>query len=86
MEQRTEEWYQARLGKIGASEIGKIINKKKDGSMYQQEEDLLIQKVAERLTGKKTDTYINQLLTTKDMIKKLQATADALQAQIMDQM
>ena len=33
-----------------------------------------------------TDTYINQLLTTKDMIKKLQATADALQAQIMDQM
>lgn len=33
-----------------------------------------------------TDTYINQLLTTKDMIKKLQSTADALQAQIMDQM
>ena len=62
MEQRTEEWYQARLGKIGASEIGKIINKKKDGSMYQQEEDLLIQKVAERLTGKKTDTYINQAM------------------------
>ena len=62
MEQRTEEWYQARLGKIGASEISKIINKKKDGSMNQQEEDLLIQKVAERLTGKKTDTYINQAM------------------------
>ena len=59
MEQRTEEWYQARLGKVGASEIAKIINKKKDGSPYQQEEDLLIQKVAERLTGKKTDTYTN---------------------------
>ncbi len=62
MEQRTEEIYQARLGKVGASEIAKIINKKKDGSPYQQEEDLLIQKVAERLTGKRTDTYINQAM------------------------
>ena len=62
MEQRTEEWYEVRLGKVGASEIAKIINKKKDGSPYQQEEDLLIQKVAERLTGKRTDTYINQAM------------------------
>ena len=62
MEQRTEEWYEVRLGKVGASEIAKIINKKKDGSPYQQEEDLLIQKVTERLTGKRTDTYINQAM------------------------
>ena len=62
MEQRTEEWYEVRLGKVGASEIAKIINKKKDGSPNKQEEDLLIQKVAERLTGKRTDTYINQAM------------------------
>ena len=29
MEQRTEEWYEVRLGKVGASEIAKIIKKRK---------------------------------------------------------
>ena len=62
MEQRTPEWYAARIGKVGASEIGKIVNKKKDGTPFQQEEDLLFQKVTERLTGKKTDFFVNQAM------------------------
>ena len=61
-EQRTPEWFAERLGKVGASEISKIINKKKDGSRYQQEEDLLIQKVTERITGIKTDFFVNQAM------------------------
>ena len=61
-EQRTPEWFAERLGKVGASEISKIINKKKDGSRYQQEEDLLIQKATERITNIKTEGFINQAM------------------------
>ena len=39
-----------------------------------------------KILSEQTENYINQLLATKDMIKKLEVTADSLQAQIMDNM
>ena len=62
MEQRSDEWFQTRLGKVTASRISDVIAKTKTGvstSRY----NYLIQLVSERLTGKKGDNvFINQAM------------------------
>ena len=62
MEQRSDEWFQTRLGKVTASRISDVIAKTKTGvstSRY----NYLIQLVSERLTGKKGDSvFINQAM------------------------
>jgi putative phage-type endonuclease len=61
MEQRTEEWFQQRLGKVTASRISDVIAKTKTG-VSTSRHNYLIQLVSERLTGKKADSYINQAM------------------------
>ena len=61
MEQRTEEWFQARLGKVTASRISDVIAKTKTG-VSTSRQNYLIQLVSERLTGKKVDSYVNQAM------------------------
>ena len=61
MEQRTEEWFQARLGKVTASRISDVIAKTKTG-VSTSRQNYLIQLVSERLTGKKGDSYVNQAM------------------------
>jgi len=62
MDQRSDEWFQTRLGKVTASRISDVIAKTKTGvstSRY----NYLIQLVSERLTGKKNDNvFINQAM------------------------
>lgn len=58
MDQRSDEWFQARLGKVTASKINDILAKTKSGYSTSRS-NYLIQLVSERLTGQKTDTYIN---------------------------
>ena len=62
MDQRSDEWFQTRLGKVTASRISDVIAKTKTGvstSRY----NYLIQLVSERLTGKKGDSvFINQAM------------------------
>ena len=61
MEQRSEEWFQQRLGKVTASRISDVIAKTKTG-VSTSRHNYLIQLVSERLTGKKAETYINQAM------------------------
>jgi putative phage-type endonuclease len=60
--QRTDSWFQSRLGKVTASRISDVIAKTKTGvstSRY----NYLIQLVSERLTGKKGDSvFINKAM------------------------
>lgn len=53
MDQGTEEWHAARLGKVTASKVADLIVKKAGRDNY------LAQLVCERLTGKKTEGYSN---------------------------
>lgn len=58
MEQRTEEWHQARLGKVTASRVADVMAKTKTGygaSRANYMADLLV----ERLSGKQGDYYQN---------------------------
>jgi hypothetical protein len=50
MEQRTEEWFAARCGKVTASRVADIIAKTKSGPSASRE-NYLAQLVCERLTG-----------------------------------
>jgi putative phage-type endonuclease len=58
MEQRTEEWYAARLGKVTASRVADVIAKTKTGYSTSRE-NYLAQLVCEVLTGKPAESYLN---------------------------
>jgi len=61
IEQRTEEWFQQRLGKVTASRISDVIAKTKTG-VSTSRQNYLIQLVSERFTGKKGDSFVNQAM------------------------
>jgi putative phage-type endonuclease len=58
MEQRTEEWFAARCGKVTASRVADIIAKTKTGPSASRE-NYLAQLVCERMTGKPAESYSN---------------------------
>jgi len=58
MEQRTEEWFAARCGKVTASRVADIIAKIKSGPSASRE-NYLAQLVCERMTGKPAESYSN---------------------------
>lgn len=58
MEQRTDDWYAARLGKVTASRVADIVAKTKSGYSTSRA-NYMAELVAERLTGKKGDSYSN---------------------------
>lgn len=58
MEQRTDEWYAARLGKVTASRVADIIAKTKSGYSTSRA-NYMAELVCERLTGKQGEFYQN---------------------------
>jgi len=61
IEQRTDEWFQQRLGKVTASRISDVIAKTKTG-VSTSRQNYLVQLVSERITGKKGDSFVNQAM------------------------
>ena len=61
MEQRTDEWFKARLGKVTASKVSDVLAKIKSGEAAVRK-SYKMQLATERLTNQKTDTYINQAM------------------------
>lgn len=61
MEQRTDEWFQARLGKVTASRVADVLAKIKSGESASRR-NYKIQLVSERLTGERQESYINQAM------------------------
>lgn len=58
MEQRTEEWYAARLGKVTASRVADIVAKTKTGYSTSRA-NYMAELICERLTGVRGDFYMN---------------------------
>ena len=56
-EQRSDEWYAARLGVPSASSFGKIVDG--SGNASKQQTDYLYKLAAQRLTGTREDTYMS---------------------------
>lgn len=59
MQQRSEEWYQIRLGKVTASKISDIVAKTKTGTYAASREKYKAQLICERLTGRKAESFTN---------------------------
>mgnify|MGYP003646877586 FL=1 len=61
MEQRSEEWFAARCGKVTASRVADIIAKTKTGASASRD-NYLAQLVCERMTGKPAESYSNSAM------------------------
>lgn len=59
MEQRSEAWFQTRLGKVTASRIADVMAKLKTGKASASRQNYQAQLVTERLTGSVADSYTN---------------------------
>lgn len=57
IEQRTAEWYAARCGSLGASALGDMMAKTKDGKPAASRANLRAKLVIERLTGIQDDSF-----------------------------
>lgn len=58
MEQRSQEWFEARLGKVTASRVADIVGKTKSGYKASRA-NYMAQLVCERLTGRQGESYQN---------------------------
>lgn len=58
MKQRTNEWFQSRIGKVTASRISDVMAKTKNGYSVSRQ-NYMTQLLCERLTNAKEDTYTN---------------------------
>ena len=58
IEQRTEEWFAARLGKVTASKVADVIAKTKTGYSASRE-NYMAQLICERMTGQKAESFTN---------------------------
>jgi putative phage-type endonuclease len=56
MEQRTDDWYTARLGKVTASRVADVVAKTKTG-VSASRGNYMAQLIVERLTGKPTESF-----------------------------
>lgn len=77
--QQTPEWFQARLGKLTASNMLAAMHITKDGSDYADRASLKLQILAERFTGQAVDHFVNNAMrhgneqepVIKDILKQL---------------
>jgi len=58
MEQRTEEWFSARLGKVTASRVADVLAKIKSGESASRK-NYKMELVVQRLTGKAGESFTN---------------------------
>jgi len=58
MEQRTDDWFAARIGKVTASRVADVVAKTKSGYSASRD-NYMAQLVCERLTGKPTESFSN---------------------------
>lgn len=58
MEQRSEEWFAARLGKVTASRVADVMAKTKSGYGASRA-NYIAELLCERLTGQKTDSFVS---------------------------
>jgi putative phage-type endonuclease len=61
VEQRSEEWFAARLGKVTASRVADVIAKTKSGYSTSRD-NYMAQLVCERLTGKQGESFTNSAM------------------------
>ena len=78
MDQRSDEWYSARLGKVTASRVADVMARTKSGPAASRD-NYMMQLLCERLTGKKEESF-----TTAAMQRGVELEAVARSAYEVD--
>jgi putative phage-type endonuclease len=82
MEQRTEEWFAARLGKVTASRVADVIAKTKSGYSASRD-NYMAQLICERLTGQQGESFTNAAMTWGTETEPLARSAFEAYADVM---
>jgi putative phage-type endonuclease len=82
MEQRTEEWFIARLGKVTASRVADVIAKTKSGYSASRD-NYMAQLICERLTGQQGESFTNAAMTWGTETEPLARSAFEAYADVM---
>jgi len=82
MEQRTEEWFIARLGKVTASRVADVIAKTKSGYSTSRD-NYMAQLVCERLTGQQGESFTNSAMQWGTETEPLARSAYEANADLM---
>jgi len=82
MEQRTEEWFAARLGKVTASRVADVIAKTKSGYSASRD-NYMAQLICERLTGQQGESFSNAAMTLGTETEPLARSAFEAYADVM---
>jgi putative phage-type endonuclease len=62
MEQGSDAWFAARLGRVTASRVADIIAKGRSGGLSALRESYMDELIAERLTGRRADGYVSDAM------------------------
>ena len=85
MEQRTDEWFKARLGKVTASRIADVIAKTKSGYGAARK-NYMAQLLCERLTGMREETFVSAAMQRgTDLEAKARATYMLLTGELVEE-
>lgn len=82
MEQRTEEWFAARIGKVTASRVADVIAKTKSGYSASRD-NYMAQLICERLTGQQGESFTNAAMTWGTETEPLARSAFEAHADVM---
>ena len=82
MEQKSEEWFQARLGKVTASRVADVIAKTKSGYSASRD-NYMAQLICERLTGQQGESFTNAAMTWGTETEPLARSAFEAYADVM---
>ena len=82
MEQGTEEWFSARLGKVTASRVADVIAKTKSGYSASRD-NYMAQLICERLTGQKGESFTNAAMQWGTETEPLARSAYEAHADLM---
>ena len=62
LEQRTDEWFEARLGMVTASRISEVVGKTSSGSYSSSRANYMTDLILEKLTGKQVEKFSSQAM------------------------
>ena len=84
MEQRTEEWFAARLGKVTASRVADVIAKTKSGYSASRD-NYMAQLICERLTGQQGESFSNAAMIHGTETEPLARSAYEAHAEMVEE-
>ena len=84
MEQRTEEWFAARLGKVTASRVADVIAKTKSGYSASRD-NYMAQLICERLTGQQGESFTNAAMQWGTETEPLARSAYEAHAEMVEE-